>query len=170
MVNRIKQIIQVKNFTYSHFADHIGIPRSTISHILSGRNKPSLDVVQKILDTFPDISTEWLIMGKGSISSSEQTLFGNIEPDQTVTHESQVDVNDDEIIKHDSIAQEGIQSEKNETASVAAEKQHEVEKATDINRKNNVENSANEVSIRSVKVIVLYSDGSYTEHTPAKST
>lgn len=43
----------------------IGVQRSSISHILSGRNRPSLDFVQKILKVFPDIRSEWLVMGKG---------------------------------------------------------------------------------------------------------
>ena len=45
----------------SQFADVLGIPRSSISHILSGRNKPSLDVVQKILSAFPELSAEDLL-------------------------------------------------------------------------------------------------------------
>lgn len=49
------------------FADTIGINRSGLTHIFSGRNQPSLDVAKKILTTFPEISTEWLIMGVGEM-------------------------------------------------------------------------------------------------------
>ena len=65
MIERIKQILSEKQLSASRLADMIGVPRSTISHILSGRNNPSLELVQKILDTFPDIPSEWLVRGQG---------------------------------------------------------------------------------------------------------
>jgi transcriptional regulator with XRE-family HTH domain len=57
----IKHIIVEKNLSPSRFADEIGVQRSSISHILSGRNKPSLDIVQKIIRRFPELGTDWLI-------------------------------------------------------------------------------------------------------------
>ena len=58
---KIEQIIIDKGLSPSYFADTIGIQRSSISHILSGRNKPSLDIIQRILKVFPDIDRDWLI-------------------------------------------------------------------------------------------------------------
>ncbi len=58
---KIEQIIIDKGISPSYFADTIGIQRSSISHILSGRNKPSLDIIQRILKVFPDIDRDWLI-------------------------------------------------------------------------------------------------------------
>lgn len=58
---RIEQIIIDKGLSPSYFADTIGIQRSSISHILSGRNKPSLDIIQRILKIFPDIDRDWLL-------------------------------------------------------------------------------------------------------------
>lgn len=58
---KIEQIIIDKSLSPSYFADTIGIQRSSISHILSGRNKPSLDIIQRILKVFPDIDRDWLI-------------------------------------------------------------------------------------------------------------
>ncbi len=57
----IKNIIVEKNLSPSRFADEIGVQRSSISHILSGRNKPSLDIVQKIIRRFPELGTDWLV-------------------------------------------------------------------------------------------------------------
>lgn len=51
----------------SAFADTIGISRSGLTHLLTGRNQPSLDVARKILAKFPEVSTEWLIMGMGAM-------------------------------------------------------------------------------------------------------
>lgn len=65
MKDRILLLIKSKNFTAAQFADEIGVQKSGVSHILSGRNNPSLDFIQKILTRFPDISTEWLLFGKG---------------------------------------------------------------------------------------------------------
>jgi transcriptional regulator with XRE-family HTH domain len=61
-------LIQAKKLSASQFADTLGIPRSSISHILSGRNKPSLDVVQKILISFPEIPAEELLDDKRDLS------------------------------------------------------------------------------------------------------
>lgn len=58
---KIEQIIVDKGMSPSFFADAIGVQRSSISHILSGRNKPSLDIIQKILKIFPDINRDWLL-------------------------------------------------------------------------------------------------------------
>ncbi len=65
---KIELLIQAKKLSASQFADTLGIPRSSISHILSGRNKPSLDVVQKILIAFPEIPAEELLDDKRDLS------------------------------------------------------------------------------------------------------
>ncbi len=55
----------------SRFAETIGVQRSSISHIISGRNKPSLDLINKILEGFPKVSTDWLLLGKGDMYIDE---------------------------------------------------------------------------------------------------
>lgn len=67
MKDRIITLIKAKNLTAAQFADEIGVQKSGISHILSGRNNPSLDFVQKILLRFPEVSIEWLVFGKGPL-------------------------------------------------------------------------------------------------------
>ena len=61
MNTKIQKIMMDKGLSPSHFADEIEVQRSTISHILVGRNKPSLEIIQKIKRRFPDISYDWLI-------------------------------------------------------------------------------------------------------------
>lgn len=61
MNNKIKNILLVKDMSPSRFADEIGVQRSSISHILSGRNKPSLEIIQKIVRRFPELGTEWIM-------------------------------------------------------------------------------------------------------------
>ncbi len=67
MKDRIRQIIDYFQMNPHSFAQEIGVNRSTLSHILNGRNKPSVEFLQKILKRFPDISAHWLILGIGNI-------------------------------------------------------------------------------------------------------
>ena len=70
--SRVQKIINYSELSLSEFADEIGVQRSNISHVLSGRNKPSLDFLMKIKDRFPEIQWEWLIEGKGTMVFSEE--------------------------------------------------------------------------------------------------
>ena len=67
MRERIRQIMENENLTPAKFADRLQINRANISHILNGRNNPSLDVVTKILSGMPYINTDWLINGDGEM-------------------------------------------------------------------------------------------------------
>ena len=62
---RIKKVMDHHELSASLFADKIGVQRSSISHILSGRNKPSLDFILKITTEFEDVDLQWLINGIG---------------------------------------------------------------------------------------------------------
>lgn len=67
MKDRIQRLIDEKHLTPSRFADEVGLNRPAVSHILNGRNNPSMDALQKILKRFPEISGTWLITGEGSM-------------------------------------------------------------------------------------------------------
>ena len=77
MKDRIQKFLQSENKSYAQFADEIGVQASGISHILSGRNNPSLDFVVKMLTKYPALSSEWLLFGRGSMykTISQPTLF-----------------------------------------------------------------------------------------------
>lgn len=64
---RIKKLLDIQNLNPSQLADQIGINRSRLSHILTGRNNPSLEIIQGILTQYPDINPDWLISGSGEI-------------------------------------------------------------------------------------------------------
>jgi transcriptional regulator with XRE-family HTH domain len=72
MVQRIKELILNEGLTSGTFADLIGVQRSSISHILNGRNNPSLDFVVKTLQQFPRINPDWLLMGQGEMYKNDQ--------------------------------------------------------------------------------------------------
>ncbi len=78
MIDRISLILKAKNINASQFADEIGVQRSSISHVLSGRNKPSLEFVQKILKRYPELNPDWVLFGKGPMNM-EYNLFSETQ-------------------------------------------------------------------------------------------
>jgi transcriptional regulator with XRE-family HTH domain len=71
-VKRLEIIMDYYGLNASSFADRIGVQRSSMSHLLSGRNKPSLDFVLKIQDVFPNVDLYWILNGKGSFPKTEE--------------------------------------------------------------------------------------------------
>ena len=92
--SRIQKIINYSELSLSEFADEIGVQRSNISHVLSGRNKPSLDFLMKIKDRFPEIQWEWLIEGKGTMVFSEEETAST--PSSYLLEESKLNENHDD--------------------------------------------------------------------------
>ncbi|AWX46018.1 hypothetical protein HME9304_03050 [Flagellimonas maritima] len=82
---RIKIIIDHYGLTVSIFADNIGVQRSSISHILSGRNKPSLDFVMKVIQTYPSVNLYWLLNGKGHFPAKEESKENSPTPNPSMT-------------------------------------------------------------------------------------
>ena len=77
MKGRIAEFLHAENKSSAQLADEIGVQPSGISHILSGRNNPSLDFVLKMLDRYKYLSTDWLLFGKGEMyrERQDQSLF-----------------------------------------------------------------------------------------------
>ena len=71
--NRLQKIIDFYNISATELSNQISFNRSTISHLLSGRNKPSLDFVMKVLQKFPEVELYWLLNGKGSFPAVKST-------------------------------------------------------------------------------------------------
>ena len=65
MEQRLQLFLQMEQLSQSQFADKMGIQRSGVTHLLSGRNKPSFEFITRMLQTFPSLNAEWLILGKG---------------------------------------------------------------------------------------------------------
>lgn len=72
--NRLKSVIEYYGESASSFSEKIDVQRSSISHIISGRNKPSLDFILKILNTYPDISLYWLLNGTGKMLGNKNVF------------------------------------------------------------------------------------------------
>lgn len=71
MVSRIKHLMETKKINAAQFADEIGVQRSSLSHILSGRNKPSLDFMLKVRHRYHEIRLDWLLLGEGDMTTGD---------------------------------------------------------------------------------------------------
>jgi transcriptional regulator with XRE-family HTH domain len=89
MVERLTLLMKTYELTASQLADAVGVQRSNISHLLAGRNNPSLDFVTRLLTKFPEVNADWLLFGKGSIhkktGGAQTDLFSSsvIVPSET---------------------------------------------------------------------------------------
>jgi transcriptional regulator with XRE-family HTH domain len=97
MIDRFKLLLEQLHLSPSEFADKIGIQRSSVSHVLSGRNKPSIDFLEKILIIFPDIDTTWLITGR--INSQKDVKNGNSDIANDLAHLQNADLMIEENMK-----------------------------------------------------------------------
>ncbi|WP_394748719.1 helix-turn-helix domain-containing protein [Spongiimicrobium salis] len=80
-IKRLEEILRYYGFSAATFADKISVQRSSISHLLSGRNKPSLEFVLKVVTNFPEVNLYWLLNGKGSFPSPESTTVPTTQKD-----------------------------------------------------------------------------------------
>lgn len=81
--NRLKKVMEFYNVSASSFAETIEVPRSSISHILSGRNKPSLEFVLKTIETYQEVDLYWLLKGIGTFpKSTSPTPIENMFPEK----------------------------------------------------------------------------------------
>ncbi|WP_442266461.1 helix-turn-helix domain-containing protein [Tenacibaculum sp. ZS6-P6] len=103
MIDRLKLILDHYNLTSTNFAEKIDVPKSSISHLLSGRNKPSLDFIMKVDKAFEEVDLDWLLYGKGyfpknkeqSTSQQQSTSLFNQEIEESRKKESILENNFD---------------------------------------------------------------------------
>ncbi len=137
IISRLKTVLEYYNLTSSTFADTIDVQRSSISHLMSERNKPSLDFVLKVVDKFPEVDLYWLLNGKGDFPKKKE-----ITPPPVVK----------EIIKKEEKPAPSLFTQK-ETKEAIDEKKKE--SVSNINFSNNTK--------KLIKVVLLYNDGSFEE-------
>lgn len=137
---RLQKIIETEQMTAKQFSEEVGIQAGTVSNIFKGRNKPSLEVMQKVLDRFRTISPDWLISGVGSMyrqkNDSQQQVLFDIKPEIGL-------LSDNSLLSESEIYVSESASRQRKTVSSAT-----TEKVT--HRK-------------MVKVVVFYDDGTYEE-------
>lgn len=143
MKDRIIQFLSENNLTSTKFADTIGVQRSSISHILSGRNKPSFDFIEKMLLAYPDLNAQWLITGKGIMLKNQPSLFSQNNFIDTNLSPRELNI-------------QNISDPKSEKNDSEQEKQYVSE--SEINNKHYNSNIE--------RVIIFYTNGSFKEYKP----
>lgn len=146
MRNRLQQFLNAEQLSPARLSDIIGIQRSGMSHILSGRNKPSFDFIQKLLLKFPALNSEWLITGKGKMYKDNQVVnYQNYT--NTVLPEA------DESVENHQEAKE-IQQDRG-----LFENSELSENSIIGSGKEDVRNNSRQI----VKMILIYSDGTFSD-------
>lgn len=148
MKDRLQKLLAREDLTPVRFAEKVGVQRSSVSHILSGRNNPSLDFIQKILVAFPQISTDWLIRGRGEMYNSAQASVNNER--KRIPGDLFSSLNDEDTPVYLSSK---VKADPDERKTVGKEQHEEaiVQRASDR---------------RIEKIVVFYSDKTFTEYLP----
>lgn len=186
MKDRITLLIKAKNLTAAQFADEIGVQKSSISHIISGRNNASLDFIQKILLCFPEVSMDWLMFGKGPIFKSiETSVNGNIDGRLNAVQPPvlpHVDLFSDlspakgvDFLKENDLSEEQDQVENSKSETVENEIVLPLKEERDIKMdnlkgytENRIDSSGNKKNSTKItlKIVEFYSDNTYREYFP----
>lgn len=165
--DKIKQILIDKNLTPSYFADEIGVQRSSISHILSGRNRPSFDIIQKIIRRFPELGYEW-IMEEESFNNYPSTPSGSGYAQRSLTRpavdrpERTVDRQAPTFSSTYSTAPSaGVRTQRNEIPPVPLPAITSLEPAPADSA-----SSPSSIEKKVERILIFYTDGSFREYTP----
>ncbi len=173
MKNRLQQIISTEGISALKFAEIIDVQRSTVSHILSGRNNPSLEFIQKTLNNFPQINTDWFITGRGEMyiepasttnertNKSEQNsrdLFSVLKDEEQASYQaiSSIGSNDDEESDND---KESADNKDIDSTINKEETANNKEKEPDIS---GMPISASPLE----RIVIFYKNGSFKEYLP----
>jgi transcriptional regulator with XRE-family HTH domain len=161
MNTRLKQFLSAENISQAQFADTINVVRASVSHVLAGRNNPSYDFIKAIMDNYPNLNIEWLILGKGKMYKERSSAP---EPEQTqATIEDYSDdllfpVIDEEVLTDT----HQIPSSETENPSQLTGSIPNIAVSSDINTANSTAQQV--VRQRKVsKIVVLFDDGSFQE-------
>lgn len=176
---RISKVIEYSNLSSSEFADEIEVQRSSISHITSGRNKPSLEFIIKIKSRFPEILWDWLITGEGEMLKSElpdsdipeleEEIYEEEKPRTTSLPDLFTMVNNDESFGSEETEIEPPKMNRQESFIPDQSKAHE--KISDSHRLENnsdqiiaqtIENQQNKIK----RIVIFYENGKFESFEP----
>ena len=146
-IKRLEIILDYYNLSASAFADKISVQRSSLSHLLSGRNKPSLDFIIKVIEVFPEVDLYWILNGKGTFPKSENTS------------------NHFEEVKSASIETPFIQTELESPDLFSATASQNFEKEiqpTEINHHTPTANTSGTIE----RIVIFYKDGTFKNYMP----
>ena len=145
--DRIEKVMESEGLNATQFASEIGIKSPTLSHILNGRNNPSLDVLKRILERYRTISSDWLILGVGQ-------MYRGIKQPQTLSLFEENEENKSKPMSYEGNKPQNSGSEK-------ITKEEKIEKISEevIHSVTNSQISSKQVK----KIIVYYDDNTFQE-------
>ncbi len=161
--DRLLKIITSEGVTAAAFADAIGVQRSSISHILSGRNKPGLDFLQKILNSYSKYNAEWLLMGMGDIYKrpTQSNLFDSSINNDDITRQTDNIVADDSSDSTNT-SQTDLPTEVNHKYDVIKE-EDKADYGQELPQKTeNIKTKTKKIE----KIVVFYSNKTFNEYYP----
>jgi transcriptional regulator with XRE-family HTH domain len=161
MNTRLKQFLSAENISQAQFADTINVVRASVSHVLAGRNNPSYDFIKAIMDNYPNLNIEWLILGKGKMYKERASA-----PEPELTQATIEDYSDDllfPVIDEEVLTDtHQIPSSETENPSQLTGSIPNIAVSSDINTANSAAQQV--VRQRKVsKIVVLFDDGSFQE-------
>ncbi|WP_041616929.1 helix-turn-helix domain-containing protein [Spirosoma linguale] len=165
--DKIKQILIDKNLTPSYFADEIGVQRSSISHILSGRNRPSFDIIQKIIRRFPELGYEWIMEEESQLTNQSipaGTGYGSNRPVGRPQSIERPDRFSTSGIVSSQPQSPGIRSQRTEIPPVSLPQQVEASSPSD--SQPSVNSGSDKPEKKVERILIFYTDGSFREYTP----
>lgn len=165
MEDRLLKLLDAEQLSSSKFADVIGVQRSSISHILSGRNKPSFDFLQKILRAFPMLNADWLILGEGNMYEGETGPVGGGGSlfDQPPVHfPGEVPESIDKDVEKPSLAENGSNMNSDvDTGTKETIQEHEIPVDSPGHSSSSFETATRNAKKKVSRVIVLYDDNTF---------
>ena len=150
-VKRLETIFDYYGLTASSFADKINVQRSSISHLLSGRNKPSLDFILKVMESFPDVELLWLLNGKGNFPKGENSNLEKSDSSSIQKIENEVEIKSLDLFSNNVAS---TQNEKNPVFETDSKNFSNMEVFN--NPKNSI-NSDSDIE----QIVVFYKDGTF---------
>ena len=150
---RIEVLLDYFGLSASAFADKLGVQRSGLSHLMSGRNKPSLDLVMKITESFPEVDLYWLLNGEGQFPKGDDTptALNQIVP-KPIYNEPNV--------KQPAV-QDDLFSSSNDSKNIISKN---ADSANERIQENKVENDSTEIE----RIVVFYKNGTFKRYNPDK--
>ena len=167
--DKIKQILIEQNFTPSYFADEIGIQRSSISHILSGRNRPSFDVIQKIIRRFPELGYEWIMEEETQPVNKPSLNNGNSQGNMRPPHFNQpVYPQQPPVQQTGSLRNQRVEIAPLPIPQLETPSSPVIDLTQPIHTRDNSANiMGSGLAKKAERIIVFYTDGSFQEYTPS---
>ncbi len=153
-VKRLETIFDYYGLSASSFADKINVQRSSISHLLSGRNKPSLDFILKVIESFPEVELLWLLNGKGNFPKVEDAYQEKIDASSILKSENEDKIKTPDLFSNNVL---GSENDKNPIIETISKKFSNTEV---FNSPKSFLNSNSDIE----QIMIFYKDGTFKSY------